>query len=302
MIITIDGPSGSGKGTAASKLANLLSFTYFDTGAMYRILSVQIMRKKIGLSDHEALKRLLDDFSFETKIIEGKIHYFVKDSDVTEEIRTPQVEKVVTEVAANPEVRVSLRHIQKEFGKKGKAVFEGRDLGSVIFPGADLKIFLTAKDEIRAKRRFQDFKKKHPELTQDQVLQEIKRRDLQDSTRTVAPLRCPKDAYIVDTSDKTVDQVIEECLSLYKQTIRKWHKPWRAKKMTLFYRFSLFCSCFIFKCLYRHKVYGLEHFQHGRALIASNHLSFYDPPLIAASLPDELHFLAKETLFHFSSI
>ncbi len=201
-MIAIDGPSGTGKSTAAKRLAEKLGYNYYDTGAMYRAITWLALEKKSDLSDPAQIKALIDSFAFR---IEGR-HYFVGEADVTEAIRSPEVTGAVSEVAAYQEIRHALVAVQREAGERGDIVCEGRDIGTVVFPDAAVKFFLTARPEIRAARRFGE--QKHS-LTEEEILADQKRRDTYDSTREHSPLRPAHDAIQIDTSDLTLDQVVD---------------------------------------------------------------------------------------------
>lgn len=210
MIITIDGPSGTGKSTTARGLAEALGITYFDTGALYRAISWKLLQEEISYQNKEALNALLKSFTFRIRTVEGRKRYFVGNFDVTEPIRSPEVTAIVSEVSALKEVRDALKPMQINFSKEMDVVFEGRDLGTVVFPHADFKFFLTARPEVRAERRFNELKKRFPDKTfsLEKTLEEIKERDQSDSTREIAPLRQAEDAILVDTSDLTVEEVV----------------------------------------------------------------------------------------------
>lgn len=218
MIITIDGPIATGKSTIAKKLAAELGYIYFDTGAMYRALTWLAIEKKCNLDDLQELQALMDDFHYEIKVKQGEKQYFVNKQDVSLAIRGEKVTSVVSKIAADPKIRERLVALQRDFATGVNAVFEGRDMGTVVFPHASLKIFLTARPEVRAKRRFEELKVKFPEeckdLNLEQTLEEINRRDQYDSTREASPLRQAEDALLVDTSDMTLDEVVAHILEL----------------------------------------------------------------------------------------
>lgn len=214
MIITIDGPAGTGKTTIARRVAEKLGYAYFDTGAMYRAVTVLIKQKGINLQDQITLQSLLEKVNFEIQSVKGEKRYFIEGNDVTEVIRTPDVTRQVSEVSALPPVRKALVSIQRKFGEKKNSVFEGRDMGTVVFPSADVKIFLTARPAVRAERRYLELKGKHQDLKETEVLNEILQRDQLDSNREISPLKQADDAALIDTSDLTVDQVVEQILAL----------------------------------------------------------------------------------------
>lgn len=220
MIITIDGPAGTGKTTVAKKVAEALHFAYFDTGAMYRAVTWLLLEKKILFSDEERIEEELSHFKFSIKGKGKEKRYFVNDKNVTEQIRSQQVTAAVSEVSALPSVRLALWKMQYEFGNQGDAVFEGRDMGTVVFPDAEIKIFLTARPEVRAERRLKEIiQKKYydaQEMDHDKMLAEIIRRDEYDSSRALAPLKCADDAFIIDTSDSSIDQVVDAILKYIK--------------------------------------------------------------------------------------
>lgn len=200
MIITIDGPAGTGKSTVSKAVAKRLGFTYFNTGALYRALAYEIDRTK---KDPVEVARSLP-FRIE------KERYFIGDQEVSEIIRSPHVTHLSSVYSAIPEVREEVLHFQKNFAAQGNTVFEGRDLGTVVFPHAEVKIFLTATPEKRAERRF----KESTGVTFEEVLKELKERDLADTTRKVAPLKKAADAHLIDTTDYTIDEVVDQIIQL----------------------------------------------------------------------------------------
>lgn len=224
MIITIDGPSGTGKSTVAKRVADSLHFAYFDTGAMYRAVAWMMIQKKIAVSDVEKIGQMLENFIFSIQGEGKEKHYYASDQDVTKEIRSREVTSLVSAVSALPAVRKALWKIQRSFAGLGDAVFEGRDMGTVVFPQAEIKIFLTARPEIRAQRRLDEIKEKNPQeaskMDHQKMLEDIMRRDEYDSTRALAPLKKPQDAYEIDTSDLSIDEVVSEILK-YKMGLTR---------------------------------------------------------------------------------
>ncbi len=228
MIITIDGPIATGKSTIAKNLAREIGFIYFDTGAMYRSLTYGIIKHNIDIHDSAALVDYLKNFNFEIKVKHGERFYYVEGEDVTLKIRNEEVTSRVSEVSAIPAVREKLVALQRQLAVGVNAVFEGRDMGTTVFPNAQLKIFLTGRPEIRAKRRFEELRAKFPEeamnMTLEKVLEDIQERDKHDTERELSPLKQAEDACVVDTSDLTLDEVVLKILE-YKDTIRARMKP-----------------------------------------------------------------------------
>ena len=220
MIVTIDGPSGTGKTTVARKVAEKMGFVYFDTGAMYRALTWLILERNIDISDPDQMNKILAEFDFRIHEEGKEKRYLIGKVDVTEVIRSQLVTSHVSKVAAEKEVRRSLLPIQHAFAQNKNVVFEGRDLGTVVFPNAEVKIYLDADPQVRAERRLQEVLEKQSQdhLTYDhrKMLEEIIRRDAYDSNREIAPLRCPLDAHRIDTSSLTIDQVIDSIAAIIK--------------------------------------------------------------------------------------
>lgn len=223
MIITIDGPIATGKSTIAKKLAHDIGFIHFDTGAMYRCLTYGIIKNQVDIDDPQALEEFLNHFKFDIKIKHANRIYLVDNEDVSLKIRGPEVTSAVSKVSALPKVREKLVGMQRELAVGVNAVFEGRDMGSVVFPNAELKIFLTGRPDVRAARRFTELRAKFPndtsDLTVQKVLEDIDTRDTYDTQRELSPLKQADDACIIDTSDLNIDEIILKILE-FKDTIR----------------------------------------------------------------------------------
>lgn len=295
MIITLDGPSGTGKSTVAKRIAERLGFVFFDTGAMYRALAWKLLADQIDPQDREKIKESLPSFHYEIQTdSKGEKRYFVGGKEVTEAIRTQQITALSSQISAYPEVRQLLVQIQQKFARTSNSVFEGRDMGTVVFPKADYKFFLTADAKVRAMRRYQELLVKFPHLQGtlqiEQIQNEIEERDEKDSKRAVSPLRQAEDAILIDTSHDSIDVVVEKILSHIHQTRR-------FPRMHLFYRVIYTLARAFFKITFRLKIYGVEHMQPGGGILVANHTSFYDPPVLSISCPEEVHFLARKSLF-----
>ncbi len=210
-IIAIDGPSGAGKSTTAMALAERLGYIYIDTGAMYRAIGWKAKKEEIPLTE-ESLKNLCATTDIKLKRISDKIKIFVDGKDATEEIRTPEMGMIASSVSAFPCVRERLLELQREMGRNGGIVMEGRDIGTVVFPDADIKFFLDAKIEERGKRRYLDLQSKGIVVNLVSITDEIRKRDEADSTRALAPLKRAEDSLYIDSTDMTVQEVIATML------------------------------------------------------------------------------------------
>lgn len=228
MIITIDGQIATGKSTIAIRLAREIGFIFFDTGAMYRCLTYGVLKQHVNIDDPKDMEKFLNKFNFEIKIKHAERFYFVDGEDVTLKIRGGEVTSTVSKVSALPVVREKLVALQREWAIGVNAVFEGRDMGTIVFPKAELKIFLTGRPEVRAARRFAELRAKFPTetttLTLDKVLEETNARDAYDMQREISPLKPAEDSIAIDTSDLSIDEIILKILE-YKDTIRTRIKP-----------------------------------------------------------------------------
>ena len=207
--IAIDGPAGAGKSTIAKALAKELGYHYVDTGAIYRTVAYFLDLLGIAPKDVDGVTRYIDELTIDIEYDEeGKQHMIMNGMDVSSEIRTQDISQKASLVSAHAVVREMLLDMQRDLAKKHNVIMDGRDIGTVVLPKATVKIFLTATPEIRAQRRFDELVAKGTETTFEKVLAEVKQRDLQDSTRPIAPLKQAKDAVLVDTSELDIEGVI----------------------------------------------------------------------------------------------
>lgn len=218
IIIAIDGPAGSGKSTAAKNIAQKLGFTYLDTGAMYRAITFLALRNGIT-EDTSAVIEMARQINLKLRFENGVTRVFVNDEEVTEQIRSADVNAKVSDISKIPEVRTELVMIQKKLGNEGNIVAEGRDVTTVVFPNADLKIFLTATIDVRTKRRLREFQEKNFDITYDEVKENLERRDRIDSGREVSPLRKAEDAIEFDNSALTPEQDFNFLLEKIKDVL-----------------------------------------------------------------------------------
>lgn len=206
--IAIDGPSGAGKSTLARQLARALNFIYVDTGAMYRTVGLSIARQGIGSKDADAIVAQLPSISIHLAYENGEQRIFLNGEDVSEAIRTEQASRYASDVSAIPAVRAFLLDLQRDMAKKQNIIMDGRDIGTVVLPDADVKIFLTASPQARAQRRYEELRAKGEDVTPESVFENLMLRDKNDSTREAAPLKAASDAVIVDTTNDTLPQAL----------------------------------------------------------------------------------------------
>ena len=207
--IAIDGPGGAGKSTIAKRLAKELGFYYVDTGAIYRTVAYFLDLLGISPKDVDGVERYIDELTVEIEYDEdGLQHMIMNGMDVSEDIRTPEISLKASDVSAHAVVRDMLLDMQRDVAKKHNVIMDGRDIGTVVLPRAQVKIFLTASAEERAKRRFLELQAKGKKDSYEQVLKELEKRDYQDTHREIAPLKRAKDAIVVDTSQLDIDGVV----------------------------------------------------------------------------------------------
>ncbi|MEG2346615.1 MAG: (d)CMP kinase [Cetobacterium somerae] len=214
-IIALDGPAGSGKSTIAKVIAKNFGLTYLDTGAMYRMVALYILENNIDFNNVADVENILNNIKVD--IIDDK--FILNGKDVSLEIRTPEVTKIVSPVSAIKAVRVKLVDLQRDISKGKKVILDGRDIGTVVFPNADLKIFLVASPEERAKRRVKDYASKGITEDFETVLKDILERDHTDSTRKESPLKKAEDAIEVDTSFLNIEESVQTISNLIKEKI-----------------------------------------------------------------------------------
>lgn len=213
MIIAIDGPAGAGKSTIARMIAQKLGFLYIDTGAMYRALTLKVLREKVDIKDIGRIIKITAEFSIDLiNNPDGSLKVLLNGEDVSRQIREPVITKFVSDVAKIKEVRQIMLKMQRSFGKRGDCVLDGRDIGTVVFPDAEKKFYLDAHFKERVKRRHRELDELGQEITFGDVERDLHNRDTIDSTREVAPLKKADDAIYVDTTDMTIDEVVNAVL------------------------------------------------------------------------------------------
>ena len=212
--VAIDGPVGAGKSTVAKLIAKKLGIIYVDTGAMYRSVGLYAVRKGIETTDAERLKEIIDEINLDVEIIDGVQNIFMNGENVSNLIRTPEISMAASNVSAVVEVRNKLVDIQRGLSKSKSVIMDGRDIGTVVLPNADTKIYLTASPEERAKRRYNELINKGSKVTYQEVYDDLIVRDRNDSTRAVSPLKAADDAIILDTTGMSLEEVVDESIKL----------------------------------------------------------------------------------------
>ncbi len=214
--VAIDGPAGAGKSTIAKIVAAKKGFIYVDTGAMYRAMAIHMLRKGVDPADEEAVSRASENADISLKYVDGVQHVFLNGEDVTGSLRTEETGNMASLVSKYTAVRSRLVAIQKDIGEKNSIVMDGRDIGTVVLPNADVKIYLTASSKVRAQRRYDELVAKGQDADIDKIEDDIIARDHQDMTREVSPLKKADDAVEIDSSYMTIEEVADKILSLIK--------------------------------------------------------------------------------------
>lgn len=218
--IAIDGPAGAGKSSTAKLVAKKLGYIYVDTGALYRTVGLYSIRKGIDTKDTEKVITTLPDIKVELKFVDGAQHVFLNGEDVSEDIRTPEASMGASNVSAIPKVREFLFDLQRSIAAENNCIMDGRDIGTVVLPNADVKIFLTTSVEERANRRYKEMLEKGEEADYNDILEDIKKRDYQDSHREVAPLKQAADAIYVDNGGYNLEDGAEDLLRIIKEHLK----------------------------------------------------------------------------------
>ena len=325
--IALDGPSGAGKSTIAKLAAKRLGYVYVDTGAMYRSIAYNAISRGTDVNDEAAVAATLDGLKLELKYIDGAQAVLVNGEDVSDKIRTPEVSMGASAVAKQPAVRAFLLETQRSIAAANDIIMDGRDIGTVVLPDAQVKLFLTADAEERARRRFKELQEKGDPSTFEEVLADINQRDYNDSHREIAPLKQAEDAVLLDSTDLTIDQVVDEIVKAAEKAKgsaggdtddpdsdgskkksdrrRREMMPQRpiskTKKINpvrqFFYGIFRPIVRLIMKIKYDLSYEGLENVpKDGGNIFASNHRSYADPILIAMGVRVPISYMAKEEL------
>lgn len=286
--IAIDGPAASGKSSVAQRVADHFGYLMVNTGEMYRAFTWHVLREGVSPLDRAAMVDLLGRTAFSFGVRDRRSTVAVNGVEPGVELRSQAVNAAVSPVSAVPEVRARLVEEQRRFAELGNVVAEGRDMGTVVFPDSKYKFYLDAREEVRARRRGSQG------LTDD-----IRGRDQIDSTRATGPLRAAADARVIDTSYLTLDQVVQKVIRILEDAgLKPGAQSVPPEPPTTLYYYARLACRILFSALYQVERYGVEHaLIPGGALVASNHLSFLDPPLVGSQLDEGIFYLARKTLF-----
>lgn len=220
MIVAVDGPAGSGKGTVTKKIEEKLGFLNLDTGATYRCVALQVLRENVSLADEEKIVKIANDIDIKIDNTGDKDIILLNGEDVSKEIRTKEVTSIVSQVSSIIPVREKMVEVQRKLAQGKNVIVEGRDIGTVVFPNADIKIYLDASEEIRAKRRYEENKQNGIDTTYEEVLENVKMRDYNDMHKKVGALKKADDAIVIDSSNLTIDEVTKKIEDIIKSKIK----------------------------------------------------------------------------------
>ncbi len=301
--ISIDGPSGSGKTTTARLVAKELGLRHVDTGAMYRAVTLVAVERGVDLGDADRLGGVASELQiFVEQDERGEPCVRIGGRDVTEAVRSPEVTAAVSAVSAHRSVRAAMVRRQRELSQRGGVILEGRDIGSVVLPWADVKIYLDASVRVRAERRYAELARAGVRTTVDDVALDLERRDSLDASRADSPLVRPVGAWLVDTSNATIEGEVARVVALARQAAEERAAAMRRttpsqRQRVPYYAVILFVRSlyFVLFDLRWKSLFKPEPAQH--YLFASNHISYFDPPAVSITLPREVHFVAKDSLF-----
>ena len=287
--IAIDGPGGAGKSSLAKAVAKKLEIIYVDTGALYRTVGYYMLNHGINPTEAPAVASALGNFTLELTYVNGEQVILLDGVNVKDAIRTPEMSMAASNVSAIKEVREFLLNTQRDIAKRNSVIMDGRDIGTVILPNAEVKIFLTASPEARARRRYEELLAKGKEVSYEQVYTEMVERDKNDSTRDIAPCVPADDAIMLDNSDMNAEQTVDAVIRIIKKAKKK-RKSFYMKAHKVLAPLIRFFSGI--------KVHGKENIpKEGGYMLCSNHIAVRDVLLIGATCPRQIKFVAKKELF-----
>ena len=304
-VVAIDGPAGTGKGTVTEKISKKMNLVNIDTGATYRCVTLAMLNQKIGLEEIDKIVELLGKIQIELKNENGKQVVLLNGEDVTDKIRGKEVTKLVSQVSSIKEVRLAMAGLQRKMADGKAVIMEGRDIGTYVFPSADVKIYLDAEVEERAKRRYKQNQEKGIDMTYEEILENIKKRDENDKNKEIGALKVADDAIVIDTTNMTISAVVKETKKIIqkKQKEQKLlEKIYAIRPETKWKRFVRsmikgFLSG-LYHIFYRVKITGNVP-EKGSYILCANHINYLDAAAIVLLNKRKVYFVAKEDLFRF---
>lgn len=307
-IVAIDGPAGTGKGTVTKILAKKLNLVNIDTGATYRCVTLDMINKGIKLEELDKIKEILKNIKIEIKNEKGNQTIFLNGEDVTEKIRSTEVSKLVSQVSSIKEVRFRMVDLQRKMAEGKNVIMEGRDIGTYVFPNADVKIYLDADVEERAKRRQLQNREKGINSSYMEILENIKKRDENDRCKEIGALKVAKDAEVIDTTQMSINQVVREIIQIInnkKEEAKLQKKIYKVRKETAWKRglrktIKAVLST-VYKIVFRVKISGQVP-EEGAYILCCNHINYLDAAAIVLFNKRKVNFVAKEDLFTHRSL
>lgn len=302
-IVAIDGPAGTGKGTVTEILSKKFNLINIDTGATYRCVTLDMLNKGIKLEELDKIKELLKNLQIELKVEKGKQLVFLNGKEVTKEIRNKEVSGLVSQVSSIKEVRLSMVDLQRKMAEGKNVIMEGRDIGTYVFPTADVKIYLDADLEERAKRRFKQNVEKGLTMSYVEVIDNIKKRDENDKQKEIGALKVAKDAEVIDSTSMSINEVVREISSIIKKKqkdIKMQEKIYRVRKETAWKKFVRklvkVTLGVVYRIAFRVKITGQVP-DEGAYVLCCNHINYLDAAAIVLFNKRKVNFVAKEDLF-----
>ena len=309
----LDGPSGAGKSTIAKAVAKKLGYVYVDTGALYRSIGLYCTRKGIDVKDSAAVESVLSEIKVELKYVDGNQTVWLNGEDVSGFIRTNEISMAASAVSAIPAVRDFLLELQRSIAKENNIIMDGRDIGTVILPNAQVKIFMTASAEERANRRYKELVERGQDVNYDDILRDINQRDYNDSHRDTAPLKKADDAVELDTSHMSIEEAADAVCGIIAQKTTEQgssgsslavsdkeeitvEKSRISKTKLFFYAVFRLVVRFLLKIPFSLKYEGKENVPDGACIVAPNHLTWADPVFVSARIKNPSAYMAKESL------
>ena len=305
-IVAIDGPAGSGKGTITYIIAKKMNLDYIDTGAMYRSVALEVLNKKIDIEDMNQIKEMLQTIDIQLKKEKGEQIVLLNGEDVSKKIRSNEVTSIVSKVSAIKEIRVKLVEMQRKMGAKQDVIMEGRDITTVVFPKADVKIYLDADIEERARRRFKQNQEKQIECTYEQVLEEMKKRDENDKNKEYGALKIADDAIVIDATNMSINEVTSKINKIIKEKKKKiklqeriyFERPETTRKKIVRFLVKSFVR-FLYRIVFRVKKIGEKDIKEDESyIICANHLNYLDATAVVVFNKKNIRFVCKDTVFH----